>query len=222
MLPKSPEIQGQTLAAGSFSAWLTHARASLLGDQGSDVPCGDCVGCCVSAYFIPIRPRDSAALANIPVKWLVTAPGQPEGHKMMGYLPDGECPMLSSGKCSIYQHRPQTCRDYDCRIFAAAGIDAGGSDKSVINTRVRAWRFSYPTQRDRQLHDAVLAAATFIREHRADFPGGRAPTAPTGIAVLAIKVYNVFLDPQPAARSNAEIAMAIIKASGEFDAGGSS
>lgn len=138
---------------------------------------------------------------------------------MMGYLPDGDCPMLSDRKCSIYAHRPQTCRDYDCRIFAAAGIDAGSSDKTVINDRVRAWRFSYPTQLDRQLHDAVLAASVFIREHRADFPGGRAPTAPTGVAVLAIKVYNVFLDTQLAGRSNAEIALAIIKASGEFDAG---
>ena len=218
-MSKSPESEGQVITAGAFAPWLEQARASLLGDHGSDVPCGDCVGCCVSAYFIPIRPRDSAALANIPIKWLVTAPGQPEGHKMMGYLPDGECPMLVDRKCSIYAHRTQTCRDYDCRIFAAAGIDAGGSDKSVINNRVRAWRFSYPTPVDRQHHDAVLAAATFIREHRADFPGGRAPTAPTGIAVLAIKVYKVFLDPQLGQRSRPDVAMAVIKASGEFDAG---
>lgn len=136
---------------------------------------------------------------------------------MMGYLEDGKCPMLKSGKCSVYAHRPQTCRDYDCRIFAAAGIDAGGSDKSVINNRVRAWRFTYPTAQDHELHEAVKAAAVFIREHRADFPGGRAPTAPTGIAVLALKAYAVFLDPQLAARSPDNIAMSIIKASGEFD-----
>ena len=218
-MTKPAEFTGPTIAAGAFASWLAEARASLLGDQGSNVPCGDCVGCCVSAYFIPIRPRDSAALANIPVKWLVTAPGQPEGHKMLGYLPTGECPMLVERKCSVYAHRPQTCRDYDCRIFAAAGIDAGSADKDVINNRVRAWRFSYPTEHDRQLHDAVLAASTFIREHRTDFPGSRAPTAPTGVAVLAIKVYKVFLDPQLAQLSPAAIALEIIKASGNFDAG---
>jgi Fe-S-cluster containining protein len=209
-----------TVAAGAFAAWLAQARESLLSDVGSDVPCGDCVGCCTSSYFIPIRTKDTAALANIPVHLLVTAPGQPAGHKMLGYLSDGACPMLSAGKCSIYEHRPQTCRDYDCRIFAAAGIDAGGEDKSVINHRVRAWRFTYPSEADRRMHDAVKAAATFIREHRADFPGGRAPTAPTGVAVLAIKVYALFLDTHAADRSNAEIALAIINASGEFDAGG--
>jgi Fe-S-cluster containining protein len=205
------------VAAGAFAAWLERARESLRTDIGSDVPCGDCVGCCVSSYFIPIRPKDAAALANIPAEFLVVAPGQPAGHRMMGYLDDGKCPMLKAGKCSVYAHRPQTCRDYDCRIFAAAGIDAGGADKSVINNRVRAWRFTYPRQEDRRLHEAVKAAASFIREHRADFPGGRAPTAPTGIAVLALKAYPVFLDPQLGARSPDDIAMSIIKASGEFD-----
>jgi Fe-S-cluster containining protein len=207
-----------TVAAGPFAEWLNDARLVLLGEHGSNVPCGDCVGCCTSSYFIPIRHHDAAALAHIPEQFLVMAPGQPAGHRMMGYLDNGACPMLADGKCSIYQHRPQTCRDYDCRIFAAAGIDAGGADKSVINSRVRAWRFTYPTDADRRLHDAVKAAASFIREHRADFPGSRAPTAPTGIAVLAIKVYALFLDPQLAERSNADIALSIIKASGDFDA----
>jgi hypothetical protein len=217
-VPSSLAESVRSIAAGAFAAWLHQARESLRSDVGSDVPCGDCVGCCVSSYFIPIRPRDSAAFAHIPAEYLVTAPGQPVGHRMLGYLEDGKCPMLSAGKCSIYAHRPQTCRDYDCRIFAAAGIDAGGPDKSVINDRVRAWRFSYPTDEDLRLHEAVKAAATFIREHRADFPGGRAPTAPTGIAVLAIKTYAVFLDPNVGNRSPENVAMSIIKASGEFDA----
>lgn len=207
------------VAAGAFSAWLAQARASLLGDDGADVPCGDCVGCCVSSYFIPIRPQDKQALATIPDQLLVTAPGAAQGHRMMGYLPDGRCPMLHVDKCSIYHARPQTCRDYDCRIFAAAGIDAGGPDKSIINKRVREWRFDYPTPADNRAHDAVLAAATFIRERKSSFPGGRAPIAPTGIAVLSIKVYDVFLDPDIHSRSDAEIALSIIKASGAFDAG---
>jgi len=214
-----PAESSRTVAAGTFLVWLEQARAALRGDAGSDVPCGDCVGCCVSSYFIPIRPQDTAALANIPDEVLVVAPGQPAGHKMMGYREDGTCPMLSAGRCSIYLHRPQTCRDYDCRIFAAAGIDAGGPDKSVINNRVRSWRFAYATAADREAHEAVQAAATFIRKHRADFPGGRAPTAPTGIAVLAVKTYRVFLDPELGTRSPTSIAMSIIKASGAFDAG---
>jgi len=144
----------------------------------------------------------------------------PEGDRIMGYREDGTCPMLDTGRrCTIYEHRPQTCRDYDCRIFAAAGIDAGGSDKHVINRRVRAWRFTYASEDERLTHEAVRTAASFVQERRSSFPGGRAPTAPTGIPVLAVKAYPVFLDPGVHEKSDEEIAMAIIKASGAFDAG---
>lgn len=207
------------ISAGPFLEWLMQARESLRGNVGANVPCGDCIGCCVSSYFIPVRPEDKKARASIPATLLVTVAGQPPGHSMMSYLPDGSCPMLSAGQCSIYPHRPQTCRDYDCRIFAAAGIDAGSTDKVVINRRVREWQFSYPTAADREAHEAVLSASVFIRTRSQSFPGGRAPQAPTGIAVLAIKVYVVFLDPAIQQRSGTDIANAIMTASREFDTG---
>ena len=137
----------------------------------------------------------------------------------MPALPDGLCPMLHSGKCSIYRDRPQTCLDYDCRIFAAAGIDAGGADKAVINRRVRQWRFSYPSEADKSVHEAVLAAASFIQKRRASFAAGRVPSAPTGIAVLAIKAHAVFLSADIETRSDTEIAAAILNAGREFDTG---
>jgi len=214
----NPASPNTTVFAGAFNDWLAQARATLLGDAGSDVPCGDCVGCCVSSYYIPLRTQDHAARERIPAEFVVHAAGQPQSHAMMGYRDDGTCPMLHAGQCSIYAHRPQTCRDYDCRIFAAAGIEAG-SGKDVINKRVREWRFDYPTDADRTAHEAVLAASMFIREKKASFPGGRAPTASTGVAVLAIKAYRVFLAPDIHRRDDAEIAGAIVKASGEFDAG---
>ena len=126
--------------------------------------------------------------------------------------------MLHAGQCTIYADRPQTCLDYDCRIFAAAGLEAGGPDKAVINRRVRAWRFAYPTDADRKAHDAVLEASSFIQRARASFPANRAPTAPTGIAVLAIKAYRVFLEDGAKSRSDSEIATAIVDASRAFDA----
>jgi Fe-S-cluster containining protein len=205
--------------AGPFGEWLTQMRASLRGYGGTEVPCGECRGCCVSSYHIPVRPEDVQARTRIPDEYLITASGQLPGHFMMTYREDGTCPMLRQGNCSIYEHRPQTCRDYDCRIFAAAGIEAGGADKPVINQRVREWLFRYGSLDDRRAHEAVLAAAAFIRDQRAAFPGARAPTAPTGIAVLAIKVYSVFLDPGVAKREPAQVARAIIAESRRFDAG---
>jgi uncharacterized protein len=210
----------EEVPAGAFGSWLQDVRASLRGTGGTDVPCGDCVGCCVSSYFIPVRAGDKAAHERISPQLLVRAPGMPEGDRMMGYRSDGTCPMLTAGRCTIYEHRPQTCRDYDCRIFAAAGIDAGGSDKHVINRRVRAWRFTYSSEQERLTHGAVRSAASFIQERKDSFPGGRAPTAPTGIAVLAVKAYGVFLDPRVARKSNEQIAKEIVEASRAFDLGG--
>jgi Fe-S-cluster containining protein len=214
-----PSEIADAVAAGPFGPWLEQFRASLRGSGGTDVPCGDCTGCCTSGYSIQLRPDDRNALARIPPEQLVSAPGFPRGHMTLPALPDGLCPMLHSGKCSIYRDRPQTCLDYDCRIFAAAGIDAGGTDKAAINRRVRQWRFSYSSEADRLVHSAVLAAATFIQKKRASFVSGRVPTAPTGIAVLAIKAHAVFLAADIEAKSDVEIATAILDAGREFDAG---
>jgi len=204
------------VAAGPFSDWLRKMRLSLRGTQGMDVPCGDCVGCCVSSYSVQLRPEDHRAVARIPADYVVTAPGFPAGHLTMRALPNGLCPMLDTCKCSIYSVRPQTCLDYDCRIFAAAGIDAGDG-KTVINKRVREWRFSYPQASDQLEHDAVRAAANFILQRRDRFVV-RVPTAPMGVAVLAIKAYAVFTAGDVATRSDEELASAIIAAGREFDA----
>ena len=200
--------------AGFFGAWLTAARASLRGEgRGLDVPCGDCVGCCTSSLFIHIGPEEADALSVIPARLLVRAPGRPRGHRMLGFAADGSCPMLKDRACSIYPRRPRTCRDYDCRMLAAAGLDAG-EDAPVINDRVRAWVFSYESDAERRAHDAVRAAAAFVRDRRDCFPGGLAPSASTDIAVLAVKVYPVFLETP---RDPVETANAVVAASRAFD-----
>ena len=113
--------------------------------------------------------------------------------------------MLAGGKCSIYEHRPQTCRNYDCRVFPAAGIEAGGAEKELINQRVRRWKFSYPTEQDHSDHVAVMAAARFLREKAELFPVGFVPGNAAQLAILAIKVYEVFKDDAGQKRPNTEI-----------------
>ena len=144
--------------AGFFADWLREAEAMLRGTGGADVACGSCVGCCVSAYHIWLRPEDRVAYDEVPEEFLLRGRDQPAGHHLMGYRNDGRCPMLTASGCRIYADRPQTCRDYDCRIFAAAGIEAGGEPKRVINERIRAWRFRYADAADRAAHAAVTAA----------------------------------------------------------------
>jgi hypothetical protein len=98
--------------------------------------------------------------------------------------------MLREGLCSIYAHRPQTCRTYDCRVYAAAGLDPG---KPAIAARVRRWRFEYADEQARLAHDAVRAAALFLRNDAPSFPRGRAPDRPPDVAIMALKVYEAFI-----------------------------
>jgi hypothetical protein len=188
-------MSGTVLPAGDFSAWLRAMRRALAGDGEMDVACGDCRGCCVSSYYVKVRERETDALARITANLgdQSLEPG-PAGSRLMGYQANGHCLMLRDGNCSIYQHRPETCRTYDCRVFTAAGMDAG-PDKPVINQRVAQWEFTFPTRADRDEQRAVGAAATFLRQHPVRFPGGYVPSRPSDVAVLAIKSYEVFLHP---------------------------
>jgi Fe-S-cluster containining protein len=108
-------------------------------DSGeADVPCGSCTACCTSSQFIHVEPDERATLARIPAALLFPAPGKPKGHVLLGYDEHGRCPMFVDGGCSIYDHRPRTCRAYDCRVFAATGIVP---DQPAVADRVRTWRF---------------------------------------------------------------------------------
>jgi len=198
-------------------------RESLAGRADTDVPCGDCCACCASSHFVHVGPGEDDALAHIPAELLFPAPGFPAGHVVMGYDERGRCPMLAEdGRCGIYDHRPRTCRVYDCRVFAAAGIAA---DRAEITRRARRWTFAYPERRDRDEHDAVRAAARFVRERADSFPGGAVPQHPAQIAVLAVAASDVFLGRAAGTASRAtrdtgdgrRIAEAIIAASRQFE-----
>lgn len=182
----------QDLPAGGFSAWLRRTRSDLTEQKGADVPCGECNACCHSSYFIHIGPEETQTLELIPEELLFAAPGQSEGVVVLGYGEDGQCPMLVDEKCSIYENRPQTCRNYDCRIFPAAGIAAAEDDKALITQRTRRWKFDYSDSDDRTEHSAVQAAARFLRE-RAEYFADEIPTNAIQLAILAIKVCDVFL-----------------------------
>lgn len=200
------------LAAGDFSAWLRDMRAALAGDGGMDVACGDCVGCCTSFYFIKVRANETRALAAIGESRLDPQPTR-GGDRIMGFGPEGHCPMYRGG-CTIYADRPETCRAYDCRVFAAAEMPAGGPEKGTINARVARWRFEYRDDAARAQQHALAAAAAYLRQHPVRFPGGFVPSRATDIAVIAVKCYEVFLAPP---RNDAEICSAIVAACREFD-----
>ena len=184
--------EDEPLPAGSFTAWLDGMQRALAGDGGSDVPCGGCTACCRSSQFVHIEPDEVETLARIPAELLFPAPRLPPGNVLLGYADNGHCPMLVDEGCSIYEHRPRTCRTYDCRIFAAAGVEI--DDGRPLARQARRWRFDHPGTADRAHHDAVVAAAGFVRQHPDLLPEGTAPTNETQLAVLALQLRPAFLD----------------------------
>ena len=207
------DIDAAPLAAGDFSRWLRDMRAALGGRGGMDVACGSCRGCCTSSYYVKVRANETAALQRIGVANLEPGPPGDPGSRLLGFRPGGHCRMLVGRECSIYPDRPETCRSYDCRVYAAAEMNAG-EGRTEINERVARWRFSFPTPGDQAEQRAVAAAARYLRQHPVRFAGGHVPSRPSEIAVLAVKAYRVFLDP-PA--DDAAIRAALVREVADFE-----
>jgi Fe-S-cluster containining protein len=208
----------ENIDAGDFEVWLQSVLLSFKTGAEIDVPCGHCRGCCSAGRFVHLTPSDQSAHSVIPKQLLHRAPEMPKGYAIMGYLSGGLCPMLKAGNCSIYQNRPSTCRAFDCRILAVAGLHIEGQWNERINNRVRAWQFSFLSEEGRQRYKAINNAAAFIKNNPTAFPNNRAPSDSATIAVLAIKVHSVFLS-QSGKASLSEIASQIISASRGFEEG---
>jgi Fe-S-cluster containining protein len=173
------------LPAGRFSSWLDQV--------GVDVPCGTCTACCTSSQFVHIAPDEGDTLARIPKALLFPAPGLPKGNVVMGYDERGHCPMFVDGACSIYDHRPRTCRTYDCRVFPAAGMEPDHDGRARIAEQVRRWRFDFPERDDEVLQSAVQAAAGYLRAN-ANRLAGLVPGNATQLAALAVRIHDVFIE----------------------------
>ena len=165
--------------------------------------------------FIHIKPDERQTIRRIPRGLLFPAPGLPMGHVLMGYNDEGHCPMLVDNECSIYEHRPQTCRDYDCRVFAATGVAVDEQTQAEIADRVKAWVFRYESEESREGHTVVKQAAAFLQRNRDLFPVGSLPNYPVQLAALAVRIYRLFSDTTVKNRPDAVIAQAIVSALSE-------
>lgn len=162
---------------------------ALRGSADTDVPCGDCVACCSSHQFVHVEPDEVDALAHIPDHVRFPAPGLPAGHVVRGYDEQGRCPMLGERGCTIYAHRPRTCRVFDCRVFAATGIQPDG-DQPAIRQRVRRWRFE-PMTSDDTIASESLRAVAAVLDDPASFPGGRVPARASQRAAIAVGLHEL-------------------------------
>lgn len=180
------------LPAGDLGAWAAATRRALRGEIDADVPCGDCTACCTASQFVHIAPDETDTLAHVPRELLFPAPRLPRGHVLLGYDEHGRCPMLTDDGCSIYAHRPRTCRTYDCRVLAATGVDLDDG-KPLVAARVRRWRFALDGPDDEARHLALRAAAAHLDTIHDDLDALGLPVAPTQLAVLAVEIHELFL-----------------------------
>lgn len=183
------------LPAGDFGPWLAEILGAIRGEHPSEVPCGTCTACCSSSQFIHIGADETDTLAHVPAEMLFAAPGLPDGHVLMGYDENGSCPMLVDELCTVYEHRPRTCRTYDCRVFPATGL-APEESKVLITRRARRWDFTDPGGAAAEQRDAVRASARSLVEMSSD-PGAPVPRSPTQLAALAIELHHEFLTRDP-------------------------
>jgi hypothetical protein len=186
MTHREPPGEGD-LAAGPFAIWVQTMQRALRGEVEADVPCNGCTACCRSSQFVHIDPDETDTLAHIPVELRFPAPGLPRGHVVLGYDERGHCPMLRHDGCSIYEHRPRACRTYDCRVFAATGVEPDAGKPDIVD-RVRRWRFTYPGADDEARQRAVLAARAFLDAHPE-----LARSHPNVRATLALELHELFL-----------------------------
>src|SRR5262249_28469363 len=114
--------------------------------------------------------------------------------------------------------RPQTCRDYDCRVFAATGIPVDSLTQPEIANRVKAWAFECEDEGGREEHRIVMQAAAFLQANRDLFPSGTLPTYPVQLAALTVRIYRIFAGlmagkhKDSPAMSDATIAQEIVRA----------
>jgi hypothetical protein len=180
----------EPLDAGDFLSWIRDIRPAIADEGGSDVPCAGCTACCRSSQFVPVAPDEHDTIAHIPPGLLFPAPRMPEGHQVLGYDVQGQCPMLVDDRCSIYDHRPRACRAYDCRVFAASGVDPG-SEQPAVAERVERWQFSLGSDTAVAEGEACRSAAVFLEDHRWNWPD--LATNPIGLATAALVIHDLFL-----------------------------
>ena len=172
---RRPDGGGTFRAICRIAVGLGQRDARLLaGTADSDVPCDGCTACCRSSFHLEIEPDEVDTLAHIPAEFLIVEPELGVGHSLVAPDEHGHCVLLVDGACSIYEHRPRTCRTFDCRVFVATGVDAD-ADRPLIVAASSLWEFD-------PAHDLDLRELAALRSAVASIPVDGNAEPPTNLA----------------------------------------
>ena len=90
------------------------------------VPCRPCSACCHYPGIVVDEKRDLKRLPH-----LLTERSS-EGELVLQRRPDGACAHLGPHGCTIYDQRSAVCRSFDCRVYAAMGVDGRCDDSHQL------------------------------------------------------------------------------------------
>lgn len=112
------------------------------------VPCGSCNACCqVIGWEVDLHPERGEDVSQYQHHEEIQATtGLPA--LFLDKKPNGECVYLVKGKCSIYERRPQTCRQFDCRDFYHTG---SRTDRHYLQQRLPGMAKVYSAARARMI-----------------------------------------------------------------------
>ncbi len=107
------EAAVDSISDADLDAWVAGIAAPIV----AAIDCTQCANCCraLHVYLVPDDlPRLAQGLGQDPAAvdaaYLDHAAAQVEGE--WARIVDQPCPLLRGTLCSVYPHRPQSCRDY--------------------------------------------------------------------------------------------------------------
>jgi len=161
-------------AAGDPIVFYRQFRAALQSHQ--PVPCNGCTNCCYHAG-VDVDPHTEPPehLAHLDLEWR-----EQENGWFLRKRQDGACIHLGLRGCSVYEHRPSACRQYDCRLYALTSVlDRYDGDKTQP-----MWMFQ-PKSLEGRVFLAAVAMMGQVRFLKARHEGSNCSAAEIARQVFA-------------------------------------
>jgi Fe-S-cluster containining protein len=177
MAPPGPEGMRRAPSVEQLLAhWLDLCDRIQRGepDAATVVPCAGCSACCRGA--IPIDPTEDTTQLSV-------TPPNAAGRRYLQRTADGACVHLGPAGCSVYPHRPQACRRFDCRLAAAFGITPPRADHPFP-----VWSFAASTSTEAALN--ALAQGLGMAEVKRATAAGEAWSASSMLPGLVIRYFQ--------------------------------
>jgi Fe-S-cluster containining protein len=164
----------QVRNAGDVTTFLRKHRPR----EAAVVPCDGCSECCYHAG-VDVYPEVDAA--NLP---FLTTERRDDGKLYLAKRADGACVHLGPNGCTVREHRPRACRNYDCRVYSLFSM----ADKFDGDHNAPAWFFDARTIEGRAYLEAarLCGMAELVRRRRA---GEDASASAVANAVLTSEFF---------------------------------